>query len=181
MRPKGPRADKVEAVAEMQRALLKAKAAILTDYRGLTVAEITALRRKLGEVGGEYHVVKNTLFKRALGDRLTPEMEKLLVGPTAVAFALEDPVPMAKVLLDFLRDLRKPEIAVKGGILDGRTYTPEQVTSLSKLPPRQVVLGQALGTLQAPLSQLVGTLQGALSEFARTLQALCEKRQVETA
>lgn len=180
MRTKGPRADKVEAVSAMEQALLNAKAAILTDYRGLTVGEITALRRKLSEVGGEYHVVKNTLFKRALGDRLTPEMEKLLVGPTAVAFAREDPVPTAKVLLDFLRELRKPELAVKGGILDGRTYTPEQVTELSKLPPRPVVLGQTLGTLQAPLSNLVGTLQGALSEFARTLQALCEKKQAET-
>lgn len=181
MRTKGPRADKVETVAEMEQAYMGAKAAILTDYRGLTVAEITALRRKLREVGGEYHVVKNTLFKRALGNRLTPDMEQLLVGPTAVAFAIEDPVPTAKALLDFLRDLRKPEVTVKGGIMDGRVFTPEQVTNLSKLPPRDIVLGQALGTLQAPLSHLVGTLQGALSEFARTLQALCEKRQAEAA
>lgn len=181
MRTKDPRPDKVETVAEMQALFAGSSGAILTEYRGLTVAEITALRSKLRATGGEYHVVKNTLFKRAVSDHLTPELEALLTGPTAIAFAKEDVVTMTKALLDFLRDLRRPDILVKGGFVDGRVYSPEQVTALSKIPPREVVLGQALGTLQAPLTNFVGTLNGILSEFARTLQALADRRQAEGA
>lgn len=181
MRTKGARPDKVQTVAEMGQALDTCKGAILTNYRGLTVSEITSLRRKLRDTDGAFHVVKNTLFVRALGDRCTPEFEELLKGPTAIAFANVDPVPTAKALLDFLRELRKPEVSVKGGYVDGKLCTPEQVTALSKIPPRPVVLGQALGTLQAPLSNFAGTLHGVLSEFARTLQALADQRQAETA
>jgi len=177
MRTKGPRADKVETVGELREIFERASGAILTEYRGLTVAEITTLRSRLRESGGEYHVIKNTLFKRAVGDRLTPEFDRMLSGPTAIAFAQEDVVALTKTLLDFLRDLRRPDILVKGGYVEGRVYTPEQVTALSKVPPREVVLGQAVGTLQAPLSNFVGTLNGILSEFARTLQALADKRQ----
>lgn len=177
MRTKGPRPDKVETVEGLAEAFSRSKGAILTEYRGMTVAEISNLRRKLRPVGGEYHVVKNTLFKRAVGDSLTPELEGLLSGPTAVALAGEDVVGTAKALLDFLRELRKQEIKVKGGYVDGRIFSPEQVTALSKVPPKEVVLAQALGTMQAPLNNFAGTLNGILSEFARTLQALADKQQ----
>jgi large subunit ribosomal protein L10 len=176
-RTKGPRADKVETVAEMLEALDRSSAAILTDYRGLTVAEITTLRVRLRATGGEYHVVKNTLFRRAMGERLTPELQRLLTGPTAIALATGDTVATAKALLDYLRELRRPDIAIKGGYVEGRVLTPDQVTSISKLPPRDVIRAQAVGTLQAPLNNFAGTLNGILSEFARTLQALSEKRQ----
>ena len=133
------------------------------------------------EVGGEYHVVKNTLFRRALGSEITPALDAVLTGPTAIAFARQDAVATTKALLDFLRELRKPDVAVKAGYVDGRLYTPDQVVELSKIPPREVVLSQALGTIQAPLSNFVGTLNGVLSEFARTLQAVVDKRQAEAA
>src|SRR4051812_22224210 len=120
MRTKGPRADKVETVGELSAAFERSKGAILTEYRGMTVAEISTLRNRLRPVGGEYHVVKNTLFKRAVGDSLTPELEGLLAGPTAVALAGEDVVGTAKALLDFLRELRKQDVKVKGGYVDGR-------------------------------------------------------------
>jgi len=181
MRTKGPRADKVADVEQMRAFLANCQGAILTNYRGLTVAEISALRRKLRAVGGEYHVVKNTLFRRAMGAELTPELEHLLVGPTAIAFASGDMMSVTKELVAFLRDLRKPEVAIKGAFLDGRVLSPEDVLAISKLPPKEVILGQALGTLQAPLSNFVGTLHGVLSEFARTLQALADKRQAEAA
>lgn len=177
MRTKEPRADKVATVEEIRETFNAAKATLLTEYRGLTVSEITSLRRKLRETGGEYHVVKNTLFRRAIGDALSPELDALLVGPTAIAVANDDPVATTKALLDFLRELRKPEVAVKGGYLDGRVLKPEEVVALSKIPPRPVVLGQALGTLQGPLTGFAGTMQGILSEFARTLQARCEQLQ----
>src|SRR5262245_37686374 len=170
MRTKGPRADKVAVVTGLTEVFGGSSGAILTDYRGMTVAEISELRGKLRPSGGEYHVVKNTLFKRAAGDSLNPELEALLAGPTAIAFAKDDVVGTAKALLDFLRALRKDDVKVKGGFVEGRIFTPDQVTALSKVPPKEVVLAQMLGTLQAPLSNFAGTMNGVLSEFARTLQ-----------
>lgn len=176
-RTKGPRPDKVETVGELQEMFSRSSAAIMTEYRGLTVSEITGLRQKIRPTGGEYHVVKNTLFRRAVGDQLTPEFEQLLTGPIAIAFATEDAVSTTKALLDYLREIRKPEIVVRGGYVDGQIYSPAQVTALSKIPPREVVLAQTLGTIQAPLNNFAGTLNGILSEFARTLQALADKQQ----
>lgn len=175
-RTKPPRADKVETVHEMQELLARTKAAIVTEYRGLTVSEITELRRRLRTNGGEYHVVKNTLLKRALGSKLTPDLEELLSGPTAIAFATNDAVDTTKALLAYLKEIRKPEIKVTGGYVEGRVYTSDQVTELSKLPPRNVILAQTVGTIQGPLSNFVGTLNGALSEFVRTLQAYADKQ-----
>src|ERR1041385_1531619 len=179
MRTKGPRADKVAVVTTLTDVFNGSDGAILTDYRGMTVSEISQLRGKLRPSGGEYHVVKNTLFKRAAGDSLSPELEGLLAGPTAIAFAKDDVVGTAKALLDFLRTLRKDEVKVKGGYVDGRLYTPDQVTALSKVPPKEVVQAQLVGTLQAPLSNFAGTMNGILGEFARTLQALADQRQGE--
>lgn len=176
-RVKGPRPDKVEVVGDLGAIFQQSQALILTNYRGLTVSQITQLRKRLREVGGEYHVVKNTLFRRVMGERYTPEMEQVLAGPTAIVFAREDPVAATKALLDFLRELRREDIHVKGGYIDGKVLKPEQVTALSKLPPREVILGQALGAIQAPLNEFAGTLNNVLGEFARTLQALADKRQ----
>lgn len=181
MREKSPRADKVRTVSEMQEVFNSSSAAIMTEYRGMTVAEITVLRGRLRATGGEYHVVKNTLFRRAMNDQLTPEIEALLSGPTAIAFAHEDAVSTTKALLAYLRELKKPEIVVKGGYVEGKVYSPEQVVALSKVPPRPVVLSQVLGTIQAPLSDFAGTMNGILSEFARTIQAYADKQQAEGA
>jgi large subunit ribosomal protein L10 len=151
----------------------RSKGAILTDYRGLTVAEITDLRKRLRETESEYHVVKNTLFKRAMqdGEGLTPYLE----GPTAIAFALKDPVAPTKVVLDFIREKRKA--AVKAGWIDGRVFNEEQLTALSKLPPREFLIAQVVGGIQAPISGLVGALQGIISNFVFTLQAIVDKQQ----
>jgi len=181
MRRRGPRADKVATVEEMQASLARSNGIIFTNYRGLTVGEITALRRALRPIGGEFRVVKNTLFRRAIGDDVPTELQALLSGPTAVAVSTDDPVLTSKALLAFLRDLRKPDVAVKGAYVDGRMFSPEDVVALSKVPPKAVVQGQALGTLQAPLSNFVGTLQGVMSEFTRTLQALADQRQAQAA
>ena len=180
-RTKAPRADKVNVVVELEEVFHKSSAAIFTEYRGMTVSDISALRNRIRPGGGQYHVVKNTLFKRAIGDKLTPELDKLLSGPTAVAFATEDAVDTTKMLLAFLKELRKPDVKVTGGLVDGKIYTIEQITALSKVPPRDVVLGQVVGTLQAPLSGFAGTMNNVLGEFARTLQALSDMRSAEGA
>jgi large subunit ribosomal protein L10 len=176
-RTKAPRADKVETVQQMQALLSRTKGAIVTEYRGLTVSEITELRKRLRSGGGEYHVVKNTLLKRALADKLTPDLDKLLTGPTAIAFATTDTVDTTKALLAYLRELRKPEVKVTGGYVDGRVYGPDQVTEISKLPPKEQVLATTVGTIQGPLNSFAGTLNAALSEFVRTLQAYADKQQ----
>lgn len=175
MRTKGPRPDKVAVVAGLEELLSRTEGAILTHYRGMTMADISRLRGKLRDSGGEYHVVKNTLFRRALGAKLTPELSALLEGPTGVAFATQDPIETTKALLAFLKELRKPDVAVKAGWVFGTVYSPDQVVALSKIPPREVVLAQTVGAIQSPASAFAGTLHGVLSEFARTLQAKIDK------
>jgi len=171
-----PNAQKEQTVSELRAIVAKSKGAILTDYRGLTVAEVTNLRKKLRDADAEYHIVKNTLFKIALGGEVAPDLEKLLAGPTAIAFVHNDVVAPTKAMLDFLRDLRKPDIKVKGGWIDGKVYSVDQVTALSKLPPREQIIGQLIGTLNGPVSQLVGTLDNIIGEFIRTIQAIADKQ-----
>jgi large subunit ribosomal protein L10 len=167
-----PTAEKEQAIQELSDLIGRSKGTILTDYRGFTVAEITELRKRLREQNAEYHVVKNTLFKRALqdGEGLHPHLE----GPTAIAFALEDPVGPAKAILDFIREKKKGE--VKAGFIEGRVYSEPQVGELSKLPSRDVLIAQVVGGIQAPLSGLVTTLNGIISDFVYTLQAIVDKQ-----
>jgi large subunit ribosomal protein L10 len=171
-----PNAHKEHTVAGLREIIARSKGAILTDYRGLTVAEVTNLRKKLRESKAEYHIVKNTLFKLAVGGQISPELDKLLTGPTAIVFAQEDIVGPAKTMLDFVVAAKKPEVKVKGGYLDGKIYSLEQVTSISKLPPREQLIAQLIGTLNGPVSSLVGTLDGIISEFIRTLQSIADKK-----
>ena len=171
-----PNAHKEHTVAGLREIIAGSKGAILTDYRGLTVAEVTSLRKKLRDNKAEYHIVKNTLFKLALGGKISPELEKLLTGPTAIVFAQDDIVAPAKAILDFVVAAKKPDVKVKGGYLDGKVYSVDQVTSISKLPPRPQIVAQLIGTLNGPASSLVGTLDGIIGEFVRTLQAVADKR-----
>ena len=173
-----PNAQKIQTVADLREVVAQSNGAILTEYRGLTVAEISELRKRLRAVNGEYHVVKNTLFKLVAGDTLTPELENLLAGPTAIVFSKGDVVASTKTTLDFLsKEIRnRPEIMVKGGWIDGKIYSVEQVTALSKLPGRDQLIAQVVGTIQAPLSEFVGTLDNIISEFVRTIQAIADKQ-----
>jgi len=167
-----PTAEKEQAIQDLTDLIGRSKGAILTDYRGFTVSEITELRKRLREQGAVYHVVKNTLFKRAMqnGDGL----EQYLEGPTAIAFALEDPVGPAKAVLDFIKEKKKG--VVKAGYIEGVVYTEPQVGELSKLPSRDILIAQVVGGIQAPISGLVGALNGILSNFVYTLQAIVDKQ-----
>ncbi|MGQ9525278.1 MAG: 50S ribosomal protein L10 [Armatimonadota bacterium] len=167
-----PNPKKEKVVADLINALRNSSSALLTDYRGLTVAQITDLRRKLREANAEYHVVKNTLFMRALRD-VGYDIGQL-EGPTAVAFTHNDPVGPAKVLIDFMRENKAP--TPKGGIVEGRVISAEQVEALSTIPPREVLLAQAVAGIQAPITGLVSCLQGVISNFVLTLQAVADKK-----
>ena len=178
-----PADSKVALVSELRTLVGVTKAAIITDYRGLSVAELTELRKKLREVDAEYRVVKNTLFKLAAGGSMPiDEMGDLLSGPTAIGFAKNDPVAAAKIILDYARDHKA--LSIKAGVMDGRILSPIQVEALSKTPPREVLLSQMLGAMQSPISGFVGTLGGIISNFVFTLQAIADKQdggEAETA
>jgi len=170
-----PNPRKEETVAGLREIIAGSKGAILTDYRGLTVAEVTNLRKKLRDAKAEYHIVKNTLFKLASEGVLpVADLESHLAGPTAIGFAKGDPVGAAKVLIDYAKDHKA--ISVKAGVLSGKVYDPKQVEALSKTPPREVLIAQMMGSLNSPITGLVGTLNGILSNFVFTLQAVADQK-----
>ena len=169
-----PADAKVAVVTELRELVGQTKAAILTDYRGLSVAELTELRKKLRDVDAEYRVVKNTLFKLAAGGSMpVADMGEFLAGPTAIGFAKGDPVAVAKIILEYAQSHKA--MSVKAGVMDGRILTAAQVEALSKTPPREVLLSQMLGSLQSPIAGFVGTLGGIISNFVFTLQAIADK------
>lgn len=171
-----PNARKELQISELKEIMASSKGAVLTDYRGLTVAEITKLRVKLREQNAEYHIVKNTLFRIALGDQLSPGLDELLVGPTAIAFFKDEFTAPTKMVLDFVRDAKKQEVVVKGGYFEGKVYSTEQVVAISKLPSREQLIASVVGSINAPISEFVGTLDGILSSFVRTIQAIADKK-----
>lgn len=163
----------MQQVTALQELLDRSAGLVLTDYRGFTVAEKADLTRRLRGAGAEYHVVKNTLFRLAYGDR-GEDPAPMLEGPTAIAFALEDPVAPSKVILDFIREKRKG--LVKGGLVEGRVFDLDAVTRLSQLPPKDQLIGQVVGAIQGPLAGLVFTLQGVVGGLVRTLQAIHDQQ-----
>ncbi|HEX7354622.1 MAG TPA: 50S ribosomal protein L10 [Mycobacteriales bacterium] len=173
-----PNAEKTAAVAEIAESFRGASAALLTEYRGLSVSEITELRRALG-AGTQYAVVKNTLTKLAAQDAGVTGIDELLAGPTAIAFVSGDPVEAAKGLRDFAT--AHPMLVVKGGVLDGKPLSPGEIARLADLESREVLLAQLAGALQASLSQAVGLFAAPLAQAARALGALEAQRQAEPA
>ncbi|MFN2624816.1 MAG: 50S ribosomal protein L10 [Mycobacteriales bacterium] len=166
------RADKAAAVAEITDAFRDSAAAVLTEYRGLTVSEITELRRALG-ANVSYSVVKNTLTRIAARDAGLADLESLLTGPTAIAFVKGDPVEAAKGLRDFAR--AHPSLVVKGGVLDGRPISVKEVSTLAALESREVLLAKLAGAMQGALQQAVNLLNAPLSQLARLTGALRDK------
>ena len=168
------KAQKQELVDALATKLRRSPTVYVTDFTGLDVARITELRRRLRAAGVEYLVVKNTLARRALGVAEVSALEPHLGGPTALVLAGADPVSAAKVLADFAREFEKP--AVKIGLVEGKTVTPEQVRRIATLPSRNELLAQVGGALQAPLAGLVGALNGLLVTMVGALEALRTKR-----
>ncbi|MDI6870777.1 MAG: 50S ribosomal protein L10 [Bacillota bacterium] len=171
------RPEKEAAVAELKERLSSAQAVVLTDYRGLTVKKVTELRRRLRDSGVEYRVVKNTLTSRAAHEANLADLDQFLTGPTALAFSTADPVAPAKVLMDFARENK--ELAIKGGVLDGRVIGVDQIKALADLPPREVLLARVLGGMQAPLVGMASVLSGSLRSFVYALEAY--RRKLEAA
>ncbi len=166
------RPDKAAAVAEIAEAFRTSSAAVLTEYRGLTVKQISDLRVALG-ADTTYSVVKNTLTKIAAADAGIEGLEDLLTGPTAVAFISGEPVEAAKALRDFGR--AHPALVVKGGVMDGKALSPDEVKKLADLESREVLLAKMAGALLASLSNAVYLFNAPLAQTARLAGALQAK------
>jgi large subunit ribosomal protein L10 len=169
-----PKADKAAAVAEISERFANSSAAVITEYRGLTVKQVTQLRRALGR-DTTYAVVKNTLTRRAAAEAGVAIDDALLVGPTAIAFVSGDPVAATKGLRDFAR--ANPVLVIKGGILEGKLLTASEVNKIADLESREVLLAQIAGVLKALPTRAAGLFQAPLSQMARLAKALEEKKQ----
>jgi len=168
-----PRPDKVAAVDELTAAFRNSTAALLTEYRGLTMASLTTLRTTLG-AETTYTVVKNTLTKRAAADAGLDLDDSLFTGPTAIAFVGGDPVEAAKGIRDFGRT--HPLLVIKGGVLDGQFLSGDEVRGLADLESREVLLSSLAGAMLASLSQLASLFQAPLSQVARLTAALADQK-----
>jgi large subunit ribosomal protein L10 len=168
-----PNAEKISGVAEIAERFANSSATVLTEYRGLTVKQITDLRRALGR-DTTYAVVKNTLTKRAAADAGLPIDDSLLTGPTAIAFVHGDPVEAAKGLRDFAR--ANPVLVIKGGVLDGKALTAAEIAKIADLESREVLLAKLAGALKALPTRAAGLFQAPLSQVARLATALEEKK-----
>jgi large subunit ribosomal protein L10 len=146
---------------------------IFTDYRGLSVPELQALRASLRDVGAEYHVIKNTLLRLAMGSDVESLPAELHNGPTATAFVMGEQPAVAKAIVDFAKTHKQLEI--KGALIEGRVLSKEEVEELAKLPSRQELLGMIAGLVAAPMSNLVGVLNEVLAVPVRVIGAIEEK------
>jgi large subunit ribosomal protein L10 len=168
-----PNVEKIGAVAEIAEQFSSSSAAVITEYRGLSVKQITDLRRALGR-DTTYAVVKNTLTKRAAADAGVAVDDSLFSGPTAIAFVKGDPVLAAKGLRDFART--NPLLVIKGGVFDGKALSAEEIRKIADLESREVLLAKLAGALKALPTRAAGLFQAPLSQMARLAKALEEKK-----
>ncbi len=169
------RPEKADIVKDLQQRVEGSRISILTDFTGLTVEDMTRLRRQLKEAQGELKVVKNTLLQRATGGEspLAP-LTRDLAGPNALTLGFADPVAVTKVLIKFAQD--KPQLQIKAGLLGDRLLSAKDLEALSKLPPREVLLSQLLGVLNQVPAALVTVLAGVVRNLMNVLTALKDKK-----
>jgi large subunit ribosomal protein L10 len=166
--------EKAETVVAVQQRLKSAKMAIVTQYRGLSVAQMTRLRREIRQASGEYQVIKNTLVRRALKDTVFRDLEKLLEGPNGWVFAYEDPVVLSKALVKFADDNDK--LAIKGGVFEGQFMDPAAVKALSQMPSKPELQAKLLALINAPATQLVRLIQEPGARVVRLIASVRESK-----
>ncbi|MGB3827686.1 MAG: 50S ribosomal protein L10 [Ornithinimicrobium sp.] len=168
--------EKAAAIAELADKFRTSEAAVLTEYRGLTVAQISTLRSSIRE-HASYVVVKNTLTKRAATEAGVTSLDEHLQGPSAIAFVTGDTVEAAKGLRDFAK--ANPALVIKAGVLDGKPLTPAEITKLADLESRETLLAKLAGAMNASLSQAAALFAAPLSQTARVVEALRAKVEAE--
>ncbi len=169
------RARKVEVIDEVKTRMGAAAASIVSEYRGLTVAELAELRNALSAAGGDYKIFKNTLVLRAIDGGQYQPLSEYLSGPSALTFVEGDVSAVAKALRDFSRS--NPLLVIKGGLADGSLLSPADLAALADLPPRDVLLARLAGALAAPMQQMAGLLQALPRNLAYGISALVEQRE----
>lgn len=169
------REEKENIVEELSGKFAKAKIAIVTDYRGLTVAAFQEVRRELKKSNSEIRVAKNTLIRKAVKGTQFESMESYLTGTTAVAVSYADPIAPAKILVEFVKNNQKMEI--KGAVLDGKMLTQEEIVSLSKLPSKEVLLSKLLSVMLAVPTNFVQVLSGVPRKMLYMLQAIKDQKE----
>ena len=167
------RADKATAVADITEQFNAATATLITEYRGLTVANLAELRRSLAGTA-TYSVAKNTLIKRAASDAGVEGLDELFAGPTAIAFVTGEPVDAAKAIKTFAKEHKA--LVIKGGYMDGRALSVAEVERIADLESREVLLAKLAGAMKGNLANAAGLFNAPLSQFARLAAALQEKK-----
>ncbi|OBG52792.1 50S ribosomal protein L10 [Mycobacterium sp. E735] len=170
------RADKATAVADIAEQFREATATLITEYRGLTVANLAELRRSLSG-SATYSVAKNTLIKRAASEAGVEGLDELFAGPTAIAFVTGEPVDAAKAIKTFAKDNKA--LVIKGGYMDGRAQTGAEVERIADLESREVLLAKLAGAMKGNLAKAAGLFAAPTSQMARLLAALQEKKPAE--
>ena len=170
---------KVQILAQYEGWLNRSQAMIVTEYSGLTMKDMDALRAKIREAGGEFHIVKNTLGRQTLEKAGVAYPPELLEGSTAVAFAFQDPPAIAKAILEFAKT--NENVKVKGGVLGRTAMSAEGVKSLAELPPLPVMRARLLGTILAPASKLVRTLAEPGRQVASVIKAYSDRDSASAA
>ncbi|MEV0111500.1 MULTISPECIES: 50S ribosomal protein L10 [unclassified Nocardia] len=168
--------EKVAAVAEIAEQFKGSTAAVVTEYRGLSVGALTELRRALG-AEATYSVAKNTLVKRAAAEAGVEGLDDLFVGPTAIAFISGEPVDAAKALKTFAKDHKA--LVIKGGYMDGAPLSVSEVERIADLESREVLLAKLAGAMKGNLAKAAGLFNAPASQVARLAAALQEKKQAE--
>ena len=163
---------KQDLVAQYQDLLGRSKGVVLTAYSGLSVKQMEDLRRKIREMGGEFHVVKNRLVKLAFKEAGLPVPEEALLGTTAIGFAMDDVPALVKTIVEAAK--QSGFVRVKAGVIEGTLYSAAQVTRLAELPPLPVLRAQLLGLLLTPASRLAGVLAGSVRQVVNVIKAYSE-------
>ena len=164
-----PTQEKTESVATLRERLQPVRTAVITEYRGLTVQQLSDLRKQLKAVQSEYKVVKNRLARLAVKELALDSLATHFKGPTGLVFTAKDPVPMAKALQTFVRT--NPALTIKVGLVEGKVVAPAELKALAELPSKEALRSQLVGALQGPLSQLVSLLAAPQRELVRILEA----------
>ena len=169
------RQEKEQLVESYRDGLAKAPHVFLVDYKGVTVTQVSDLRNRVREAGGQYEVVKNRLVLRAIGGEALEELQGQFQGPTAVAFSGDDPVGLAKAVTEFAEDV--PAIELKGGLVEGQSVAAEEVKEIARLPSREALLSKLVFLLQSPVSSFVRTLAALPREFVVVLDQVRQKKE----
>lgn len=172
-----PNVQNTESVAELKERFAGVQTAVLTEYRGLTVRQLSDLRKQLKGASAEYKVVKNRLARIAIKDSALDGLGKHLTGPTGVAYTRHDPVSVAKALQAFVKN--NPALTIKVGVVEGKVLEPAALKSLADLPSKEALRAQLVGALQGPMSQLVSLLTAVQGGLVRVIEARSKQGAAE--